>query len=224
MNVNTLNIGQIWSLGCLHHVTDSLYIMQGQCLDSKTDLGGYWVVTLDFVFHFHTGGGQKDLLRRQEFFPDFGDFSRQMCNRWYDQMTDIATNQQTDKSQIDKSTKQKKHEICQQWSLWRNLSQPARSENSDDGLWSPCGDHLDDYHMGDVIRDQSFTFQVVGIDLMQRSGPRNEKTSPKSNVSEWIGMIYCAYLLLQVLIAALSNFAKKGMKSLSDQLWAMIFF
>ena len=28
------------------------------------------------------------------------------------------------------------------------------------------GDHLDDYHMGDVIRDQSFIFQVVGIDLM----------------------------------------------------------
>ena len=85
----------------------------------------------------------------------------------------------------------------------------ARSENSDDGLWSLRGDHLDDYHMGDVIRDQSFIFQVVGIVLMQRSGPRNEKTTPKSNVSEWFGMIYCAYLLQQVLLATLSNFAKK---------------
>ena len=117
-----------------------------------------------------------------------------------------STNRQITNWQINKA---KKHEFCQQWSLWRNMSQPARSENSDDGLWSPCGDHLDDYHMGDVIRDQSFIFQVVGIDLMQRSGPRNEKTSPKSNVSEWFGTIYCAYLLQQVLIVALSNFAKK---------------
>ena len=81
-------------------------------------------------------------------------------------MTGIATNQQTDKSQIDKSTKQKSMNFASGDHFGEICHSQARSENSDDGLWSLRGDHLDDYHMGDVIRDQSFIFQVVGIVLM----------------------------------------------------------